>query len=95
MRTACGLSRVNGDAIMRDLSPAGATRAAKAFRAVSSAVEHYLDMVGVTGSKPVPPTNINNDLGQLLLALFVRATGGAARFGGQAFNPQDLVVSRC
>ncbi len=24
--------------------------------AVSSAVEHYLDMVGVTGSKPVPPT---------------------------------------
>ena len=25
-------------------------------RAVSSAVEHYLDMVGVTGSNPVPPT---------------------------------------
>src|SRR4249919_166963 len=24
--------------------------------AVSSAVEHYLDMVGVTGSNPVPPT---------------------------------------
>jgi hypothetical protein len=23
---------------------------------VSSAVEHYLDMVGVTGSIPVPPT---------------------------------------
>src|SRR3546814_2404278 len=27
-----------------------------ALRAVSSAVEHYLDMVGVTGSNPVPPT---------------------------------------
>ena len=26
--------------------------------AVSSAVEHYLDMVGVTGSNPVPPTSI-------------------------------------
>ena len=26
------------------------------LRAVSSAVEHYLDMVGVTGSNPVPPT---------------------------------------
>jgi hypothetical protein len=26
-------------------------------RAVSSAVEHYLDMVGVTGSIPVPPTS--------------------------------------
>ena len=25
-------------------------------RAVSSAVEHYLDMVGVTGSNPVSPT---------------------------------------
>src|SRR5690606_29244250 len=28
----------------------------RVFRAVSSAVEHYLDMVGVTGSNPVPPT---------------------------------------
>ncbi len=28
-------------------------------RAVSSAVEHYLDMVGVTGSIPVPPTTGN------------------------------------
>ena len=26
------------------------------FGAVSSVVEHYLDMVGVTGSIPVPPT---------------------------------------
>ena len=25
-------------------------------RAVSSAVEHYVDIVGVTGSNPVPPT---------------------------------------
>jgi hypothetical protein len=25
-------------------------------RAVSSAVEHYVDIVGVTGSIPVPPT---------------------------------------
>ena len=31
--------------------------AVKTRRAVSSAVEHYLDMVGVTGSNPVPPTN--------------------------------------
>ncbi len=27
---------------------------------VSSAVEHYLDMVGVTGSIPVPPTIFSN-----------------------------------
>ncbi len=26
------------------------------MRAVSSAVEHYVDIVGVTGSIPVPPT---------------------------------------
>ena len=31
-------------------------RAARTRWAVSSAVEHYLDMVGVTGSNPVPPT---------------------------------------
>jgi hypothetical protein len=30
--------------------------------AVSSAVEHYLDMVGVTGSNPVPPTIRIKDL---------------------------------
>ena len=29
-------------------------------RAVSSAVEHYLDMVGVTGSNPVPPTRTSD-----------------------------------
>ena len=28
----------------------------------SSAVEHYLDMVGVTGSIPVAPTNLFNEL---------------------------------
>jgi hypothetical protein len=38
---------------------------------VSSAVEHYLDMVGVTGSIPVPPTifsrifNILNEFSQV------------------------------
>lgn len=31
----------------------------RANRAVSSAVEHYLDMVGVTGSNPVPPTTLS------------------------------------
>src|SRR5690606_25737392 len=34
----------------------GPARSRTCFRAVSSAVEHYLDMVGVTGSNPVPPT---------------------------------------
>lgn len=34
-------------------------------RAVSSVVEHYLDMVGVTGSNPVPPTNKINRLRNL------------------------------
>ena len=29
-------------------------------RAVSSAVEHYVDIVGVTGSIPVPPTILNS-----------------------------------
>ncbi len=29
-------------------------------RAVSSAVEHYNDTVGVTGSNPVPPTTFLN-----------------------------------
>ena len=33
-------------------------RSAKWFRAVSSAGEHYVDIVGVTGSIPVPPTTI-------------------------------------
>ena len=42
--------------------------AVKTRRAVSSAVEHYLDMVGVTGSNPVPPTNKNKGLALLLLA---------------------------
>ncbi len=32
------------------------------FRARSSAVEHFLDMEGVTGSIPVAPTNKNNEL---------------------------------
>ena len=31
-------------------------RASLLARAVSSAVEHYVDIVGVTGSIPVPPT---------------------------------------
>jgi hypothetical protein len=31
------------------------------FRAVSSVVEHYLDMVGVTGSNPVPRTTSVRD----------------------------------
>src|SRR5210317_118866 len=34
----------------------GAVRIVQAIRAVSSAVEHYVDIVGVTGSIPVPPT---------------------------------------
>src|SRR6478672_12342160 len=33
------------------------------YRARSSAGEHYLDMVGVTGSIPVAPTIFFNDLG--------------------------------
>ena len=45
-------------------APAGLARGVGpgpiARRAVSSAVEHYLDMVGVTGSNPVPPTKINS-----------------------------------
>ena len=36
-------------------SPPGRWRGSEIW-AVSSAVEHYLDMVGVTGSIPVPPT---------------------------------------
>ena len=35
------------------------------FRARSSAGEHYLDMVGVTGSIPVAPTILFKDLGAL------------------------------
>ena len=34
----------------------------RARRAVSSAGEHYLDMVGATGSIPVPPTIYINGL---------------------------------
>ena len=35
-------------------------------RALSSAVEHYLDMVGVTGSIPVAPTTCFYELKQVL-----------------------------
>src|SRR6185312_8053964 len=49
----CGaLSAIADHAIVRG-SRSGA-------RAVSSAVEHYLDMVGVTGSIPVLPTNLDD-----------------------------------
>lgn len=38
-------------------------RQSNGFRVRSSAGEHYLDMVGVTGSIPVAPTILFNDLG--------------------------------
>lgn len=41
-----------------ECAPCTAQRSRR-HRAVSSAVEHYLDMVGVTGSNPVPPTTCN------------------------------------
>src|SRR5688572_29281087 len=47
-------------------------------RAVSSAVEHYLDMVGVTGSNPVPPTTMWTDgvtFGSRRLLLGIRMRG--------------------
>ncbi len=43
--------------------PGRAVILAGLFRAVSSAVEHYLDMVGVTGSIPVPPTILDLESG--------------------------------
>ena len=36
--------------------PSPSMKEALRSRAVSSVVEHYLDMVGVTGSNPVPRT---------------------------------------
>ena len=55
-------SRLPRDAGCRDTLRAPCSRAFMAAnRAVSSAVEHYLDMVGVTGSNPVPPTRLIND----------------------------------
>ena len=40
------------------------------MRARSSAGEHYLDMVGVTGSIPVAPTNCINYLASFCEAIF-------------------------
>jgi hypothetical protein len=37
-------------------------------RAVSSAVEHYLDMVGVTGSNPVPPTTFGFEVERWIIS---------------------------
>jgi hypothetical protein len=46
----------------------GATDIEKARRARSSAEEHYLDMVGVTGSIPVAPTIPNQTVSSIKLA---------------------------
>ena len=47
---------------LRALGPIVYTRAASSGdRALSSAVEHFLDMEGVTGSIPVAPTMLSSE----------------------------------
>src|SRR5690606_25493900 len=54
-----------------------------AARAVSSAVEHYLDMVGVTGSIPVPPTRFEEKRPERGVFFLSHFQGGVvSRLGG-------------
>ncbi len=58
--TSCASNPCNDGRREPQLSTAGVSsilRGSRNARAVSSAVEHYLDMVGVTSSILVPPTN--------------------------------------
>src|SRR5690606_6042132 len=58
-RRRCGSGAAGATKSIRTLVGARFVRLQFApLRAVSSAVEHYLDMVGVTGSNPVPPTTL-------------------------------------
>ena len=61
----CGVRRFRrpGDLLTAQLGldPAGdGTLHADPFRAVSSAEEHFLDMEGVRGSIPLPPTSLRS-----------------------------------
>ncbi len=55
---------------------------------VSSAVEHYLDMVGVTGSIPVPPTIVSSSSSRINPP---RGSGGCRHGSGNLL--QMLTIS--
>ena len=63
------------------------------FRARSSAVEHYLDMVGVTGSIPVVPTKFGNNKAAAgegsRVAVFV-CPGTTSFFSASAVHMRDV-----
>jgi hypothetical protein len=55
----------------------GAATTAAPLRAVSSAVEHYVDIVGVTGSIPVPPTSFTKEINPLVILCCVSENHGS------------------